>query len=189
MSLADPIDEPKRRGRPRSDRARDAILAVAYDLVAERGFAGVTTAEIAAAAGSGKQTIYRWWPTKQALVFDALTAREDDALATMKARSLPACLNVLCKRVAADAPVLRVLIAEAQHDWDLRENLRQRWVAPRRDFLKACLLATGHVEGRILDRLVAMIEGAIWTKLLLNEPLDDDFVDELVIVAELLAGN
>ena len=56
----------------RSERARQAILDAAFRLSAERGYAQVTVEAIAASAGVGKQTIYRWWRSKGAVVLDAL---------------------------------------------------------------------------------------------------------------------
>ena len=44
------------------------------DLLAERGFAGVTIEGIATAAGVAKQTIYRWWDSKTDILLDALLA-------------------------------------------------------------------------------------------------------------------
>src|SRR5471032_837297 len=59
------------RGRPRSDVSRAALLDSAYWQVAERGYAGVTAELIARAAGAGKQTLYRWWPSKAAIILEA----------------------------------------------------------------------------------------------------------------------
>ena len=41
----------------------------------ERGYAAVTTETIAKAAGAGKQTLYRWWPSKAAIVLDAFAEK------------------------------------------------------------------------------------------------------------------
>ncbi|MFC5724023.1 TetR/AcrR family transcriptional regulator [Streptomyces gamaensis] len=55
----------------RSERSRRAILDAALELVAETGYAKLTIEAIAARAGVGKQTIYRWWPSKAAVLFEA----------------------------------------------------------------------------------------------------------------------
>ncbi|MEU6768471.1 TetR/AcrR family transcriptional regulator [Streptomyces sp. NPDC046853] len=55
----------------RSERSRRAIYDAALELVSEVGYAKLTIEAIAARAGVGKQTIYRWWPSKGAVLLDA----------------------------------------------------------------------------------------------------------------------
>ncbi|MFD9500715.1 TetR/AcrR family transcriptional regulator [Streptomyces sp. NPDC060035] len=55
----------------RSDRSRRAIYDAALALVGEAGYARTTIEGIAARAGVGKQTIYRWWPSKAAVLMEA----------------------------------------------------------------------------------------------------------------------
>ncbi|KPC84582.1 TetR/AcrR family transcriptional regulator [Streptomyces sp. NRRL S-4] len=55
----------------RSDRSRRAIHDAALALVGEVGYARTTIEGIAARAGVGKQTIYRWWPSKAAVLMEA----------------------------------------------------------------------------------------------------------------------
>ncbi|MET8172068.1 TetR/AcrR family transcriptional regulator [Streptomyces clavifer] len=55
----------------RSDRSRRAIYDAALALVGETGYARTTIEGIAARAGVGKQTIYRWWPSKAAVLMEA----------------------------------------------------------------------------------------------------------------------
>ncbi|NEA23683.1 TetR/AcrR family transcriptional regulator [Actinomadura bangladeshensis] len=65
----------RRGGRPRSERAEKAIIEAALDLLAEEpGLAGLSIEAVAARAGVGKTTIYRRWPSKDALILDALGA-------------------------------------------------------------------------------------------------------------------
>src|SRR5256885_1020862 len=68
-----------KRGRPRSGRTEKAILKAASDLVASTGLADMTIEGVAERAGVGKASIYRRWPSKGALVFDAVL---DSYLAT-----------------------------------------------------------------------------------------------------------
>src|ERR1035438_7206433 len=58
-------------GRPRSERARQAILRSTLNLLQHTGFPDLAIEAIAADAGVGKATVYRWWPSKGALVVDA----------------------------------------------------------------------------------------------------------------------
>ncbi|MGW1251729.1 TetR/AcrR family transcriptional regulator [Streptomyces sp. NPDC002535] len=67
----------------RSERSRRAIFDAALALVSEAGYAKTTIEGIAARAGVGKQTIYRWWPSKAAVLLDAfldLATRANEAL-------------------------------------------------------------------------------------------------------------
>ena len=58
-------------GRPQDQERGDAILSVTLDILGERGYAGLTVAEIVARARVSKSTIYRRWPTKEELAIAA----------------------------------------------------------------------------------------------------------------------
>jgi len=62
----------KGRGRPRSEKARTAILDAATELLLEQGLETVSMDEVAERASVSKATIYRWWPSKETLALDAL---------------------------------------------------------------------------------------------------------------------
>jgi AcrR family transcriptional regulator len=72
MSTAASNDD-RRLGRPRDARVEGAVIDAARSLLAEKGFAGTTIEAIASRAGVGKATIYRRWPTREALLV-AVTA-------------------------------------------------------------------------------------------------------------------
>lgn len=58
-------------GRPRDRRAHHKILEATRSLATEQGYGGVTIEGVARAAGVAKTTIYRWWSSKSALVYEA----------------------------------------------------------------------------------------------------------------------
>ena len=62
----------RRQGRPRSERGHDAILQAAGRLLVERGLAATSVDAIAAEAEVSKATIYRWWPSKEELMVEAV---------------------------------------------------------------------------------------------------------------------
>ncbi|MEV5005525.1 TetR/AcrR family transcriptional regulator [Streptomyces sp. NPDC093064] len=79
-------DKPAPDASRRSEKSRRAIYAAALALVAETGYPKITIESIAARAGVGKQTIYRWWPSKADVLMEAFldlgeqaAARQGDA--------------------------------------------------------------------------------------------------------------
>ena len=71
------------RGRTRDEDAQQRVLDAAFDLVGSRPPGEVGINDIADAANVAKQTIYRWWPSRTAVILDALV------VGTMKAHSVP----------------------------------------------------------------------------------------------------
>lgn len=63
---------PPKRGRPRDPGIRDRVLTITAAQFVERGYDAVTMDGIVAESGVAKRTLYRWWPTKSAVVADAI---------------------------------------------------------------------------------------------------------------------
>ncbi|MFD5702403.1 TetR/AcrR family transcriptional regulator [Streptomyces lasiicapitis] len=71
----------------RSERSRRAIYEAALALVGEVGYPKMTIEAIAARAGVGKQTIYRWWPSKSAVLLDAFFDLSEQASAELSEKA------------------------------------------------------------------------------------------------------
>lgn len=59
------------KGRPRDAEADRRILAAARAALSERGYAQLSMEAVARAAGVAKQTLYRRWPRRPLLVYEA----------------------------------------------------------------------------------------------------------------------
>ena len=181
------------RGRPRSQEADRAILAAAVELLAAKGLAAMSIEEVAARAGVGKATIYRRWSSKGLLAMDAFVAsfREQQPqpdTGTLRG-DLVAALRAWVRAVTTTSmgPMLTGLIAEAQHDQELRAAWRDRVIEPLRSQHRIMLdraIARGEIPASV-DREVVLdlFFGAAQHRLLLGHlPLNDQFIDEVVDV-------
>jgi AcrR family transcriptional regulator len=128
----------RKPGRPRSERARRAVLAAAGELLVEGGMAAVTMEAVAARAGVSKVTVYKWWPSRGAVAVDAYFERYRQTIAFDDtgdvAQDLQRQMTVLLRAFTGRAGALMAeLLGQAQSDPGLRETLRTRWITPRRE--------------------------------------------------------
>jgi AcrR family transcriptional regulator len=185
-------NHPVRPGRKRSEESRQAILTAALELTAELGYAGLTIDGIAARSGTGKQTIYRWWPSKADVLLEGLAVKADlfvpipdeGTYAADLRQFLVASFALGSKPAVADA--LRALMAQAQVDPEFRPRL-QPFLQSRRDAL-GLLVDRANARGDLPatpspDTVADLVFGVIWYRLLATErPLDEHLADELVAV-------
>ncbi|GGF51317.1 hypothetical protein GCM10011519_26660 [Marmoricola endophyticus] len=117
-------------GRPRSERARSAVLHAADDLLVEIGYADLTMKAIAERAGVGRQTVYRWWATKAEVLFEATTYDAAKELASEPSGDARADVVAYLERVevflaCSDAgAAYKALVAAAQQDAAVADLMR-----------------------------------------------------------------
>jgi AcrR family transcriptional regulator len=181
------------RGRPRSEKARQAVLGAAADLLLENGLAAVSMDAVAARAGVSKATIYRWWPTKETLALDALY-HEWDVPPARDTGSLRGDLLSLLRpwvRLAGRRPygrAIAALVTEAQTDPKFAREYRARFLAPRRDLARAVLrraIERGEIPaGTKVEVALDLLYGPLYHRLLHGHaPLNDRFVRDVVDTA------
>jgi AcrR family transcriptional regulator len=173
--------DPPRRGRPRSEEVRRTILAAALAELAERGYGGLTIEGIAARAGAGKQTVYRWWRSKADVVFEAMLDRAQSAAPAPDTGALEADLRAFLGATFAHSdqrPVLTGLMSEALRDASFMAVFRERFLLPRRAAL-AAVIDRAALRGELhtgADRelLCDIAFGVLWYRLMLGHaPLDE----------------
>jgi AcrR family transcriptional regulator len=185
----------KRRGRPRSEKARRAILDAAIELLLEQGLEAVTMDEVADRAGVSKATIYRWWPSKETLALDALY-HEWEAGATVRADTgslrgdLLALLRPWIRRLRTRpyGRVLAALITEARTDPEFAKEYKAHFVELRRDPARAVFqraIERGEIPTNTdVDLALDLIYGPVYHRLLHDHaPLNDRFVQDLIDAA------
>ncbi len=165
-------------GRPRSMQAQQAILDAALALLAQEGFEAMSVEAIAARAGVGKKTIYRWWSSKEALVIDALKnvqqvknpvidtgSFRDDLVAlfrnTLQIWSSPETRNLLINLIGLMTS--HPAVFQAYYDQVLADRLGQ---ATR---IVQQAQARGEVRQDLdISDILTLLAGPIWSSLFFN---------------------
>jgi AcrR family transcriptional regulator len=193
---SDPMTDQSRPGRKRSEQSRLAILAATLELVAEAGYGALTVEGIAARSGVGKQTIYRWWPSKADVLLDALATKADlqvpipdeGTFRADLAGFLGSTFELGEKSQVADT--LRALMAQAQIDPEFGKRFREDFLFRRRDALGKIVdrarergeLPAGVSSGTVID----VVFGTLWYRLLATrEPVGGGLAGELVALLAL----
>ena len=175
----------------RSERARQAILDAALELCQEQSFAGLTMEGIAKRAGVGKQTIYRWWPSKAAILLEALTDRASATLEFPDTGDIVADLRAQMSTVvrAFNDPMFsaysRGLIAAAQSDPEIAAAVVKTVIQPRVDLCIERLekaQQAGAVRRDLDPRdIVELLYAPLYYRLLLHtRPVTTDQVDTVL---------
>ncbi|WP_432832060.1 TetR/AcrR family transcriptional regulator [Dactylosporangium sp. CA-092794] len=194
MTNQPPAAEPsQRRGRGRRPAAevRAGVLRAAARLLLDEGIKAVTFDRVAAAAGSSKMTLYKWWPSAGALAAEAYFAHSEQRLEFPDTGDIRADLTTqlrafvrLLTREGA-GPVIAALIGAAQTDPELSAAFSEHYSRPRRA-LAVVALERARDRGQLRDDidlgiLVDQLWGACYHRLLIPDaPLDEQYAIALV---------
>jgi len=179
-----------RRGRPRSDRVHRAILDATNELLVAEGFTRLRLEHVAARAGVGKATIYRRWPTKEALCLDLLLelaephlgiADSDDTRTELLAATTNA-IEALTE--TPFGPVIRALLAQIAGNPALGDPFRATVVRARRDEIRR-VIERGVARGDLRpdadpDVATELLVGPVYFRLIFGGELDAAFAGRVV---------
>jgi AcrR family transcriptional regulator len=194
-------EEPRKPGRPRSEKARAAILEAAIELLLTRGVAAVSMDGVAERACVSKATIYRWWRTKETLVLDAVyhewTVGELPDMGSLRG-DLHALLGPWVgevRRRPYDA-VIAALIVKARTDARFAKEYAERLVEPRREHARTVFMRASE-RGEIgeaveVELAIDLIYGPLYLRLLQGHaPLSAAVVRRVIDAAldGVLAGS
>ncbi len=179
-----------KQGRPRSDRARRNIRDAFREILIEDGFDKVRMEHVAARARVGKSTIYRHWPTKQALAQEVLTDLANPHIAVSdvgdtRTELLATVLGPMRALTETDfGPVIRELLSEIARNPELGDPFRATVVQARRDEV-ARVIARGVRRGDLRpdvqpDVATEMLVGPVYFRLMFGGALDAEFAEHIV---------
>lgn len=189
-NVSDTAPAPRRPGgRPRSSAANRAILDAARAELIEHGFTRFRLEHVALRAGVGKATIYRRWPSKEALSQELLSelaaphiAVEDvgDTRAELRACASHA-LRAL--RDTEFGPVIRALLAQIAINPLLGDPFRATVVQARRNEV-AHVMARGIARGDLrsdadADIATELLVGPVYFRLIFGGSMEDGFADRV----------
>jgi AcrR family transcriptional regulator len=175
---------------PRIQRTRDAVLPATLSVLADRGFASFTMGGVAEAAGVAKSTIYRYWPTKLALLRDALEGLNRQPDVELEAAPARARIERLLEHLAAAlsdsllSACIPALIEAAERHPEVAEFLHQ-YSDRRRSALTAVIrkgIETGELPTHLEPELAALaLSGPIfYRRLMTANPLPAADIPHLV---------
>lgn len=179
-----------RGGRPRSERAHQAILVAARELLMEDGFAAMRLEHVAARAGVGKATIYRRWGSKEALAQELLAHLAAPHIAVVDSENtreelLAAVANPMRAVTETDfGPVIRALLSQIASNPSLGDPFRSTVVQARRTEI-ARLIKRGIARGDLrpdadVDVATELLVGPVYFRLMFGGVLDLDFAERVV---------
>jgi AcrR family transcriptional regulator len=165
----------RRPGRPRSDKAEEAILDAVLALFGEGAtYDSLSMEMIATAAGVGKATIYRRWPNKEALVIAAIGRRlhpdvPDSPPGVSVREDLVYLLELMRKHLQDECtgPAYNVLAQLTLSNPTVSKRYHEQVIEPRREMFRAVLrrgMATGELRPDLdVDRAQFMLTSPVLT--------------------------
>lgn len=179
----------------RTARVREAVLEVAGDVLADRGFAQLDLAEVAAGAGVGKTTVYRRWRTPAGLVADLLVDMAEQSLPRADTGALLDDLTANARLVAktlADprqGNLFRAVIAAAAGD-ELTASALHTFYDTRLAEWAPCVedaVARGEAPvGTDARAVLSAVSAPLYYRLLASgDPIDQDAADRSAKAAAL----
>jgi AcrR family transcriptional regulator len=197
VSLNRPFAMPRKKSvsaRPRTGNRRNpllhqAIIAAATQVLAKEGPTRFTIEAVAKLAGCGKPTIYRWWPSRPALLLEVYDQVVQQELSPPEGKDLAKDLAAMMRQVwgiwrkDSVGALYRLILSEMMLDEEGARYLREVFI-PRRQAFTALAFEAAKERGVIppgtdVKFLLDVFYGYSVFRLMTRQ-LDDDQVPDRI---------
>lgn len=176
----------------RSAKSHEAILEATVSLLGTTGYVDFSIEKVAEKAGVGKQTIYRWWPSRADLVLEVWRDRilpamprfdPSVSLRDYLKKSLLAFGQQINRTDSRQAAIC--ILAEAHRDPELYQRMAEAIYYPRINLIKSALCEAQKSDelprNMNVDVTIDALYGAVWYKVLIrSEIVDRAYIETLV---------
>ena len=181
------------RADPRVVRSKASIVEACAELISEEGFSGVSIEAVAARSGAAKTTIYRHWPSREALLIEAFGVCTESHLPSPDTGALREDLRIVLGGLAVKlneagwCSAISSLADAASRDPEL-ERLHQSTIStgrrPLTDILERALVRGDLPPALDIEDAVALLAGPLFYRAMIaRQTVDDAFVARAVDAA------
>ena len=178
-------------GRPRSESSRRAILEATRRLLTHTSVQKLSIEAIAKKAGVGKTTIYRWWPSKAAVVMEAIFSQPafQNILPTPSnaKEGIRIQIEKLARQLAGkNGRIVAEIIGEAQPEPEAIALLIETFLQDRYNSLSAYIEGgkkTGEFDPNLdTDSAIDIVLGPIIFRIISGQEIDEDFTEQCILM-------
>ena len=177
-------------GRPRSEQARRAVLDAARAQFEEQGYAAATIEAVAARSGVAKTTIYRWWPSRAAILVDVLVELASALVPPPRGGDPMRAMSTELRGIAGaiNGPLGRLLtslLGDAQVEPQVRSVLIERLFRPRSE-ASASNISRAQADGTLRSDVpphvaIDLLVGPLFYRMFVqHEPVTETFVKQVL---------
>jgi AcrR family transcriptional regulator len=178
-----------RTGNQRNPVLHQAIIAAATEVLAKEGPTRFTIEAVAKMAGCGKPTIYRWWPSRPALLLEVFDQAVKQELAEPEGKDLAKDLATMLRqiwrlwRTKSMGPVYRLILSEMMLEEEGARYLREVFI-PRRQAFTGLAFQAAKDRGEIpadadVKLLMDLLYGYSLFRLITRQIDDDEIPDRV----------
>jgi AcrR family transcriptional regulator len=188
-----------RTGNRRNPQLHQAIIDAATEVLAKEGPTRFTIEAVAKLAGCGKPTIYRWWPSRPALLLEVYDQAVKQELVAQEGKNLAKDLATMMRKIwglwrkGCMGSLYRLILSEMMLEKEGARYLREVFI-PRRQAFTATVFQAAIDRGEIppetdIQLLLDLLYGYSLFRLITQQIDDDQIPDRIGAVIAKLARS